>query len=296
MKLPTIVYSHWLAYPNIKMDEPGLRAALAHSRDVCGYGGMVFVPALVHKSLMPKKVALIYRDEGMLGIACGFNAGDGPDPLKDGTSAAFENLKLQAQFAVALAEESVGPAIMAGPMQAHHQTQRPDWVSNNLSSSYRAWLRLVNVIGRTYGLRMCCEVLNEIEEGTPDPYSTLERAIIEEDLTNVGLHLDTGHFHMRGMNMKDFERLAPITGLMEFANMGRQPLHHETGIRFLEFVKRMHLLRDSCHLSDEPFHVAVIKAFGLENLCDTTTDGLDCLRMDALFLESLLVKITPFLP
>lgn len=294
MKLPTNVYSHWLAYPNVMMDEPGLRAALAHSRDICGYGGMVFVPALVHESLTPKKVALIYRDEGMLGLACGLNAGNGPDNLKEGFLAAFENLKLQAQFAVALAEESVGPKMMAGPMQAHHRTQRPDWTSNNLSSSYRAWLSLVNDIGKMYGLQMCCEVLNEIEEGTPDPYNTLARTIVEGGFTNVGLHLDIGHFHMRGMTMEDFERLAPITGLMEFANMGRRPLHHKTGIRFLEFVKRMHLLRDDCQISDEPFNAAVIKAFGLESLCDTTIDGLNCLQMDAAYLEMIGVK-TPLL-
>lgn len=295
MKLPRSVLSHWLGYPNVTMEEPGLRAALTHSRDVCGYDGMIFVPALVHESLTPKKVALIFRDEGMTGLACGFNAGNGPDNLKESSLVAFENLTQQALFAVALAEESVGPAVMAGPMQAHHRNQRPDWVSGNLNQSYRSWLKRVNTIGKTYDLRMCCEVLNEAEEGTPDPFNLLHRTIADDDLTNVGLHLDIGHFHMRGMTMEDFERLAPITGLLEFANMGRNPLHHKKGIRFLDFVERMHLLREDCQLSNEPFHAAVIKAFGLESLCNTTTDGLECLQMDAESLEKLLVK-TPFSP
>lgn len=295
MKLPTTVYSHWLGYPNVMMDETGLRNALTHSRDICGYNGMVFVPALVNSSLTPRRVASIYRDMGMFGIACGFNAGSGPDNLKDSADAALENLKLQTEFAVALADEYVGPNFMVGPMQTHHRTQRPDWTSNNLSVAYRNWLRRVNDLGHSLGLNMFCEVLNSVEEGTPDPYNLLARTIKEDNLTNVRLHLDTGHFHMRGMTMEDFERLAPIVGLLEFANMGRWPLHHEKGINFLEFAKRMHLLRDDCQVSDEPFNTAVIKAFDLGSLCDTTTDGRDCLQMDAAFLETIGVKV-PFKP
>lgn len=288
LSLPTPVLAHCLAFgPSLTPDS--LRRSLEASLDM-GYNGLVFVPAIATPDLTPELVAAIFGEFKAQGLVCGFLSGNGPDPIEGDDSAikqARENLQKQALFASILADAGWSNHRMVGPMHTVHRKMRPGWDGprkKDLNAKLERWVDVLNDVGGELFLDMCLEPLNPVEDGTPDPFRTLDRMVMKQ--LNVRLHWDTGHAFAHKMSLAEFMAIAPQVGFFEFANVGRQPLHHDLGIDFLGYAKEMVRLPNGCDVAYEPFDPSVVEAFALQELCPVTTSGPDCLRMGAAYLST----------
>ena len=283
MKIPTTVLSHCLAHgPSITPD--GLRESLKADKAL-GFGGMVIVPAIIDPTHTPEAIAQIFYEMKMTGLVCGFNPGNGPDPLGDEASLCVESLRSQAEYAIALADKGCGPATIVGPVHTHHMTLRPKWPADG----FKKWMDKIHALAVELDLDVLFEPLNSVEDGTPDPFWTLYNAVLGRE--QFGLQWDTGHAYARALTTKSFSHMAHKVGYFEFANVGRNPLDNKLGIDFSSYIQAMENLPGGCVVGDEPFDQSVIQAFGLQQLCTTMVPGPECLARDATFLRSLGVMV-----
>lgn len=273
-------YGHCLAYPHISINEENLRAMLQHSRK-CRLIGLVVVAKLIDPSLTPERFAQIFVDEKMFGMVCGLLVKDGPDPLVEAEApAALAELRSQAQYAIALTKVKIGrkkagEAIFVGPLHAQYMKMRPDWTSAQLTSTaFFPWMKKLDALAKELGLKFLCEPLNPTEDGTPDPFTLIAWAIKAHNLTNLGIHLDIGHWHSRKMTEEQFLKIVDLVWYFEWANIGRNPLRLKLGIDMKRWSKLAKKLPKACVMGIEPFHRVIIVTFGLEDLCNTTADGL----------------------
>jgi hypothetical protein len=273
VKLPTPVLAHCLAY-GPRITQKSLRISLEHSQRL-GYSGLVIVPAIIEEGFTPHAVTKMFKEMGMTGLVCGFNPGNGPDPLhEEGRDMAIEFLGQQAQYAIALADEGIGPAMMVGPMQTLHMKERSTWPADG----FRRWMQKCAAFSAEFGLFLAFEPLNRHEDGTPKPFWTIFDAIKDQEL--LGLHVDIGHADANGMTVEDLKPMAHKVGYLEFANRGRWPLQQGMGIDFPTCVAGMTHLHDHCQVGNEPFDGSVIKTFGLGRICTTEISGQECLRRE----------------
>lgn len=291
--LPASVMAHCLAFgPSLTPDI--LRNNLEASLKL-GYSGLVIVPAIASPDLTPELTADIFGEFKARGLVCGFLPGNGPDPIEGDEGMiqlARESIKKQALFASVLADAGWSNHRMVGPMHTLHRKMRPGWHDvrkTELDKKLEHWIDILNDLGGELILDMCLESLNPTEDGTPDPFRTLDRMVMKR--LNVLLHWDTGHAFAHKMSLAEFMAMAPQVGFFELANVGRQPLHHELGIDFLGYAKEMVRLSKGCDVAYEPFDQSVIQAFALEELCPVTTSGPDCLKMGAAYLETIGMKV-----
>ncbi len=280
MKIPTTVLSHCLAHgPSIT---PEILRQNLMAECALGFGGEVIVAALINQEAhLPKTIADVFYDMEMAGLVCGFNPGNGPDPLGDEAGLVIKSLRSQAEYAIALADKGCGPAAMVGPMHTRHMTPRPKWPADK----FRRWMDKVHALAVELDLAMLFEPLNGVEDGTPEPFQALFNAVRGRELFR--LHWDTGHAHARGLSATDLYRMAHKVGYLELVNTGRWPLQNQRNINFREYAGVMANLPENCVVGVEPFDPSVIQAFGLGDLCTTTVPGPECLRKDAAYLCSL---------
>lgn len=274
--------SHCLAH-GPSLTPQGLTDDLLADKSL-GYGGMVIVPALADQEKhSPKSFALIFEETGMKGLVCGFNAGNGPDPLGEHYELARDNLRKQARFAVALAEIGRGPAILVGPVHTHHMTKRPTWNQGN----FGRWMDQLQGVAQEFDIRIFIEPLNSLEDGTPSAFETVFDALRIRG--RLGLQWDMGHAYMqlRGHAIETALQMSSRIGYFEWANVGRHPLEQEHGIDFEAYAAIRKRLPANCEEGVEPFDPSVIQAFGLQDLCTTTTKGPECLALDIAFLRRL---------
>ncbi len=295
LHLPSPVMAHCLAFgPSLTPDT--LRRSLETSLGM-GYSGLVIVPAIASSDLTPELTADIFGEFKAQGLVCGFLPGNGPDPIegdKGMIKLARESIESQALFASVLADAGWSNHRMVGPMHTVHRKMRSGWDGPRkaeLNAKLERWIDELNDIGGETFLDLCLESLNPVEDGTHDPFRTLDHMALRR--LSVRLHWDTGHAFARKMSLAEFMAMAPQIGFFEFANVGRHPLHKGLGIDFAGYAKAMNRLPANCNLAVEPFDPSVINAFGLQEICTTTTSGPDCLKLDASFLESILVKHAP---
>jgi|GEM_PF-1341060 len=290
LSLPAPILAHCLAFgPSLTPDS--LRRGLESSLDM-GYSGMVIVPAIASSDLTPERTADIFGKFKAQGLVCGLLPGNGPDPIEGDEAAiqqAREIIVSQARFASVLADAGWSNHRMVGPMHTLHRKMRLGWDGprkKELDAKLERWINILNDIGGELFLDICLEPLNPVEDGTPNPFWTLDRLVMRQ--LNVRLHYDTGHAFAHKMSLVDFMAMAPQVGFFEFANVGRQPLHHELGIDFAGYAKAMGRLPDGCDVAYEPFDQSVIEAFDLGALCPVTTPGPDCLKMGQAYLSTVL--------
>lgn len=290
LSLPTRIMAHCLAFgPSLTPDV--LRRSLESSLDM-GYNGLVIVPATASADLTPERTADIFGEFQAQGLVCGFLHGNSPDPIEDGTEAIQQARKIiegQALFASALADAGWSNHRMVGPMHTLHRKMRPGWDGprkKELNSKLERWIDVLNDVGGELFLDMCIEPLNPAEDSTPDPFRTLDHMVLKQP--NVRLHWDTGHAFAHKMSLVEFMAMASQVGFFEFANVGRQPLHHELGIDFASYAKEMKRLPNGCDVGYEPFDPSVTEAFDLKELCPVTTSGPDCLKMGTAYLSAVL--------
>lgn len=284
MKTPTRVLSHCLAR-GVAITPNNLRTNLAADQRL-GYSGMVIVAALINQRYSPEKISQPFQEIGMSGLVCGLIPGNGPNHFRQ-PGLVLESLWQQARYAAKLAEKGLGPPVLVGPLHTHH---RQPLLDNWSESMLYRWLDLVENLLQEFGLFPLYEPLNGVEDSTPQPFQILYKAVAER---NSGLQYDTGHAAARCVLMAEFCRLAPKISYLEFANAGRWPLAEAKGINFSAYAQAMADLPDDCLVGVEPFCPKVIKAFGLEELCDTTFSGEEALAQDAAYLQQLGVMEKP---
>lgn len=271
-------FSHCLAHGPLVTREILLRTLL-HDRSL-GFTGQVIVAPLIREST--PAVISAFRERQMAALVCGFLSGDNPDPWED-PSGALEALKPQIALAGELAAEGVGPKMMVGPTHTLHRKARPN---GNNERGIERWFWEFSEALRAADLSACVEPLNRTEDGTVDPFETVFDYIRHRD--NLFLQWDTGHAHARGHRAESMLRMADKIGYLEFANVGRHPLCADKGIDFRAYADTLPHLTNCALFGDEPFDQSVIEAFGLQNLCDTTTPGPQALELDADFLRGTL--------
>lgn len=278
MKLPTGIYSHCLGHTALPLTPTKHEENLILDKQM-GYVASVIVAAIISEGAKLDNFVDIHKKHEMSGIVCGFLPGNGPDPLKDDErEQAYESLLPAARLAAKFADAGVGPAVMVGPMHAHHRNLR-SWNS----SGFNKWADDLTRLSDEFGLRLLLEPLNSIEDGTPDPFSAITQLAYQRPV-QFGIHWDTGHAHARKVE-HTFKARAPQIGHFELANVGRSPLHTHLGINFGAYAKLMKYLPHNCTVGVEPFSQEVIKAFDLRELCYTTVEGPAALESDALFLR-----------
>jgi len=232
----------------------------------------------VSPDLAVEKLAEVFWEMEMDGLVCGFNAGNGPNPLKDDEADhCLANLRQQAEYAIALAESEKGQPVMVGPMHTHHMNNK-----RNSVEGLKHWLTKLHAFAIEINFQLLFEPLNATEDNTPDPFHILYNAM--EDSEMFGLHWDTGHAHARGMTPMDLMGMADKIGFLEFTNAGRWPLDINFGIPFAQYIKAMDSLPEYCVVGVEPFDQSVIETFGLGHLCTTTVPGEQALKSDFNFL------------
>lgn len=292
MKPTNTLFSHCLAYKP-DLSPPALRKNLLHSQSH-GYTGMVIVPALIPKTILPNEIVRVFKDVGMQGMVCGFNpGGDGnPDPLAGNpqeVEACYQELRRQAAFAAELRDNECGPALMVGPMHTKHRQKRhltdkdPSMQSvlqKQFKDSLNHWFDKINEgLPMEFDITLAFEALNRIEDDTPEPFATLATAAT--DFENLFLHVDSGHADKHNLGIEFFLEHAHLIKYLELANRGRNPLRESRGIDFMSIINRlMPKLNEGTLVGVEPFSLEVIEAFDLRELCDTTTPGPKCLELD----------------
>jgi hypothetical protein len=277
MKLPHPVLAHCLAHgPSVTAEI--LRRTLPNDKAL-GYRGQVIVAALVSGGT--QSVIDVFAENEMSTLVCGFLPGNTPDPWED-PEGARQALIPQMKLANDLAFAGVGPRCIVGPIHTQHRKMRPA----PDRAALERWLKTLSETTRNEGLEFACvEPLNGIEDGTEKPFQTLLEAIKGYD--NLFLQWDTGHAHWHGLGPEDLARAAGKVGYFELANVGRSPLEMARGIDFPAYVDVLPTLGHCELIGVEPFDQTVIEAFGLGDLCDTTTRGVECLGRDAHRLRSL---------
>jgi sugar phosphate isomerase/epimerase len=278
MKFPQPFFLQGLAFAHLCYDEDALRSMIRSARKM-GYGGLVIVAALIDKALVPKEFARIFKEMGMKCIVCGFNPGDGPNPLDDnGRYAARDNLAVQAKYAAAIHDAECGPAMMVGPMHVWHGQKQPGiWDDSKLTRWAQTHLF---GIAEDFGLTLCIEGLNGVEDKTPQPIKTMFWLVRAVDSPLVRAHLDTGHAAWHDYDHTRMAEWAPLIGYMELVNGRRQPCDVPHGIDFPAWKKAMAALPESCHVGCEPFDELIVKTFKVGQVADEL-DGLECAQRDA---------------
>jgi hypothetical protein len=256
-----------------------LRRTLPHDKRL-GFAGQVIVAATVQDEA--RNIVEAFAAHEMAALVCGFLPGDKPDPWEN-PDGALEALKPQIALAGELAAEGVGPKMIVGPTHTLHRKARPN---GNDEHGIARWLEKLSGAALVADLSVCLEPLNPVEDGTGNPFHTLFRLI--QPHGNLFLQWDTGHAHAHGLDAGNMLQMSNWIGYLEFANVGRHPLHTNQGIDFAAYARAVPQLANCQLFGDEPFDRTVINAFGLQDLCDTTTPGPRTLELDADFLRNTL--------
>ncbi len=248
-----------------------------------GYKGTVIVAKmLLGAGIKPQTVTDMIKSEDMFGIDCGFLPGADFNPHDpDELQKCIEEVHAQAAYAVSLNKAGCGPKLIVGPFDIPWS-----YKGRYSRSGHENWVSVVSqdMLG-SFGLLCAFEPLNKFESFVPDPFETIFSFAKE---MGTYMHYDFGHAYMRKKSVADFRRMAPHCALVEFANIGREPLDAYQGIDFPELIKVMTLTPPGCFVSVEPFRPDIIDAFGLRapnGPCTTTTDGFETLERDAAYLR-----------
>jgi sugar phosphate isomerase/epimerase len=284
MKLPIDgLFAHQMSFPDaLTPTLANLRAWLQEAKRL-GYKGLVIVPALFDNTKMPpNKVAEVFKEEGMEGIVCGFNPGNSHDPLFQPFSALFE-LERQASYTVALAKAGCGPRLMIGPVHTHHMHMRPDWGSKE-NTALASWVGKLSGLAEKLNIKIAIEPLNEIEDGTPDPFGLVHLYMTNEP--NLGIHFDTGHAHHRKLGASDLARFASKVFYLELVTSMRE-ICGKGEVNFKDYGAAMFTLGDDTYTGVEPFDPIVVNTLGLQALCQTSLSGPENLLGSITYLRSI---------
>lgn len=284
MHLPGPVHSHCLAF-SPALSAESLEAQLIEILAL-GFDAHVIVAAIIDPGSTPTMIAEVFRRLKVEGLVCGFNPGNGPDPLSDDFPKVLDELRRQAEYALALAETGFGPPWMVGPMHTWHMKKRDTWPEDR----FRRWMDELDKLGQELDLELALEPLRKEEDGTPVPFKTLFEGICERRSANLAIHFDTGHAHTWGLGPRDLVTMADYVNFIELVNEGRHPLREDHGIDFPGYKAMLHHLPDDGRVGVEPFdYPSVIEAFNLGEFCTTRRSGRECLSLDAVELRELRV-------
>ena len=274
------VLSHCLAR-GVMITEESLTESLRADKKL-GFCGTAIVPALIDENTTHAQIMNTLIKEDMKTVVVGFNAGDGPSPMKDDEwESALKNLRGTARLIARLAGADRTPPLMVGPVHTHHGQDLPeDWDQ----SKFDRWMEALQGLAEDFEILVAPEFLNPTEDKLEYPFMKIKEAVLNHD--RLRFHWDTGHAHSRGLDHRNMAGVTDKIAYFEMANVGRSPLAKAKGINFPSYFKNLDSLPEDCLFGNEPFCQAVIEAFGLKELCDTDVDGPETLDQDAQYLKA----------